>query len=131
MTTEPSKLRKTVSFVLLAAGLELLGVGFGVMGALVIGRGIGGDSFSVLLRGILATVVGYPVGIVIGLVLVKHFLRRKGSPLLGSIACVLWMVIGYLAAMLLAQADINPYISLIFCFVTVPVVALAGFFLKR
>ncbi len=125
-------LGRIFKFVLMALGLAVLGVVFGVIGAFFGGRVLGSDSvgFGALGLAIGGVIIGYPAGIIVGIIAIKKFLHQQGSLLFG----ILGSVIGAVIVMLLAEPlNLNSNTGLLFgvFFLSVPVSCLAGFYLKR
>ena len=119
-------------FVLMIIGLGVLGIIFGIIGALIGGKILGGDSFefgalSLALGGI---IIGYSTGIIVGIISIKKILHQQGSLLLG----ILGSIIGAVISMVLAEPlNLNSNPNLLFgvFFLSVPLFCLVGFFLKR
>jgi hypothetical protein len=114
-------------FVLMTIGLGVLGIIFGVIGALIGGRVLGSDSIGF---GALGVIIGYPTGIIIGIISIKEIFHQQGSLVLG----ILGSIIGAVITMVLAEPlNLNSNTNLLFgvFFLSVPVFCLVGFFLKR
>jgi len=127
-----SVVRKILKFVLMTVGLGIIGILFGVIGALIGGRVLGADSvgFASLGLAIGGILVGYPTGIIVGIVLIKKVLHQRGSLLLGIVGSV----IGAVVTMVLAEPlNLNSNTNLLFgvFLLIVPVFCLIGFYLKR
>ena len=119
-------------FVLMTIGLGVLGIVFGVIGALIGGKVLGSDSvgFGALGLAIGGVIIGYPTGIIVGIISIRKILHQQGSLLLG----ILGSIIGAVITMVLAEPlNLNSNTTLLFgvFFLSVPVFCLAGFFLKR
>lgn len=117
-------------FVLTAAGLGLLGALFGAAGALVGGKLLGADStgFASLGLAIGGIIVGYPAGIITGIIIIRKALRQPGSLPFG----ILGSIIGAAAVLALAEPlNLNANTDLLFgiFLAAVPVCCLAGFYL--
>ena len=113
-------------------GMGALGILFAVIGALIGGRALGGDSigFGALGLAIGGVIIGYPTGIIVGIVSIKKILHQRGSLLLG----ILGSIIGAVITMVLAEPlNLNSNTNLLFgvFFFSVPVFCLVGYFLKR
>ena len=124
--------RNIVKFILMAIGLGLIGILFGVTGALIGGRVLGSDSagFGALGLAIGGVIIGYPAGIIVGIISIKMVLHQKGSLLLG----ILGSIFGVVIIMVLAEPlNLNSNTDLLLgvFFLIVPVFCLVGFFLKR
>jgi hypothetical protein len=113
-------------------GLGIIGIAFGAIGAFIGGRILGSDSFGfgalgLALGGIL---IGYPTGIIVGILLIKKVLHQKGSLLLG----ILGSIVGAVITVALAEPlNLNSNNNLLFSvfLLSVPLFCLGGFFLKR
>jgi len=123
---------RILKFVLMTVSLGVLGILFGVIGALIGGKVLGSDSvgFGALGLAIGGVIIGYPAGIIIGIISIKKILHQQGSLLLG----ILGSIIGAVMIMVLAEPlNLNSNTNLLFgvFFLSVPVFCLVGFFLKR
>ncbi|MFC2123093.1 hypothetical protein ACFLRP_05350 [Bacteroidota bacterium] len=124
--------RKIAKFVIITISLGVLGVVFGVAGALIGGRVLGGDSvgFGALGLAIGGIIIGYPTGIIVGIVTLKKIFHQRGSLLLG----ILGSIVGAVITMGLAEPlNLNSNSNLLFgtFFLSVPVFCMIGFLLKR
>ena len=123
---------KILKYVLMTIGLGVLGIIFGVIGALIGGKVLGSESagFGALGLAIGGAVIGYPAGIIVGIVSIKKILHQQGSLLLGILGSIIGAVITVVLALLL---NLNSNTNLLFgvFFLSVPVFCLVGFFLKR
>ena len=129
---QESIIRKILKFILITLGLGATGILFGVAGALIGGKVLGADSvgFASLGLAIGGIIVGYPCGIIVGLVLIRKLFHQQGSLLLGIVGSI----IGAVVTMALAEPlNLNSNTNLLFgtFLVTVPVFCLAGFYLRR
>ena len=127
-----SVVRKITKFVLITVGLGIIGILFGVIGALVGGRVLGADSFGFGALGLAigGIIVGYPTGIIVGIVLIRKVLHQQGSLLLGIVGSI----IGAVVTMVLAEAvHLNSNTNLLFgtFLLIVPVFCLFGFYLRK
>ncbi len=70
------KARIIVKFVFMAIGLGITGIVFGLIGALIGGKVLGGDSFGFGALGLAlgGIIIGYPTGIIVGIVSIKKIL---------------------------------------------------------
>ncbi|MFH1639792.1 MAG: hypothetical protein ABIB93_05725 [Chloroflexota bacterium] len=133
MAEKSSSVAKTVvRFAVMTAGLGAIGILFGVGGALFGGRILGADAagFGALGLAIGGIMVGYPAGIIVGLVLIKKLLHQRGSLLLG----ILGSIFGAGVTLALAEPlKLNSNTNLLFgtFLLSVPVCCLLGFFLRR
>jgi hypothetical protein len=113
-------------------GLGLIGIIFGVAGAWIGGSIPGDDSigFASLGLAIGGLVVGYPAGIILGIVLIRKVLRQPGSLLLG----ILGSIAGAAITLVLAEPlNLNSSSNLLFgtFLVAVPVFSTVGYYLRR
>ena len=130
--SQKSGVRKIFKLVLMTLGLGIIGIAFGVIGALIGSRVLGADSvgFASLGLAIGGIIVGYPTGIIVGIVLIRKVLHQRGSLLLG----ILGSVIGAVVTMVLAEPlhlNSNTNLLLGTFLVIVPVFCLVGFYLRR
>ncbi len=124
--------RTIVKFVFMAIGLGITGIVFGLIGALIGGKVLGGDSFGFGALGLAlgGIIIGYPTGIIVGIVSIKKILHQRGSLLLG----ILGSIIGSVIIMALAEPlNLNSNPNLLFgaFFLSVPFFCLGGFFLRK
>ena len=124
--------RKILKFAIMTLGLGAIGIAFGIIGALIGGRVLGADSvgFASLGLAIGGILIGYPTGIIVGIVLIRKVLRQQGSLLLGIVGSI----IGAVITMVLAEPlHLNSNTSLLFgtFLLIVPVFCLIGFYLRR
>ncbi len=124
--------RKIVKFVIMTISLGVLGIVFGIIGALIGGRALGSDSvgFGALGLAIGGVIIGYPAGIIVGIISIRKILHQQGSLLLG----ILGSIIGAVIIMVLAvPLNLNSNTNLLFglFLLGVPAFCLIGFFLKR
>lgn len=133
MSQESSSLaRNMVKFVIMTIGLGIIGIVFGLLGALIGGKVLGGDSFGFGALGLAlgGIIVGYPTGIIVGIVLIRKILHQRGSLLLG----IMGGIIGAIVTIVLAEPlHLNSNINLLFVIflLIVPVFCLVGFYLRR
>ena len=124
--------RKIVKFVIMTISLGVLGIVFGVIGALIGGRVLGSDSvgFGALGLAIGGVIIGYPTGIIVGIVALKKIFHQRGSLLLG----ILGSIVGAVITIGLAEPlNINSNPNLLFgtFLLSVPVFCVIGFLLKK
>ena len=117
-----------VKFIGLAIGLSLCGALFAVIGGLIGGRVIGENNFGSLGLAVLGTVAGYFLGNLLGMVLIKKFILRHSSILLGILGSITGVVITIAVGIIL---DPNINLSFWLALIGVPVFCLAGFYLKK
>ena len=124
--------RNIVKFVIMTIGLGIIGIVFGLVGALIGGKVLGGDSFGFGALGLAlgGIIIGYPTGIIIGIVSIKKILHRRGSLLLGILGSIFGAVITIAVAEPL-NLNSNPNLLFGVFFLSIPLFCLVGFFLKR
>lgn len=124
--------RKIVKFVIMTISLGVLGIVFGIIGALIGGRVLGSDSFGFGALGLAigGVIIGYPTGIIVGIISIKKILHQRGSLLLG----ILGSIVGAVVTIGVAEPlNLNSNPNLLFgtFFLSVPVFCMVGFLLKR
>ena len=124
--------RIIVKFVFMAIGLGITGIVFGLIGALIGGKVLGGDSFGFGALGLAlgGIIIGYPTGIIIGIVSIKKILHRRGSLLLGILGSIFGAVITIVVAEPL-NLNSNPNLLFGVFFLSVPLFCLVGFSLRK
>lgn len=133
MFRKPSPIAKKIfKFVIIAIGLGIIGFAFALIGVLIGGRVLGGDSdgFGALGLAFGGLVIGYPAGIIVGIFLIKRIFHQRGSLLLS----ILGSIFGAVFIVALAEPfHFNENANLLFglFFLSVPVFCLAGFLLRR
>jgi hypothetical protein len=122
---------KIIRLIIMAFVLMVLGIIFAITGAFIGGRILGSDSvgFGALGLAIGGLLVGYPLGIIVGILLIKKLFHQKGSVLLG----VIGSIIGAIATVALSEPlklNSSPYLLSGTFFVLVTGLSLGGFYLK-
>ena len=128
MHRQTSIIRRVAMFVGMTAGLALCGAVFAVAGGFIGGGLIGENNFGALGLAILCVVAGYFLGNILGMVLIKKFINPRGSILLGVLGSIAGVVITVIVGIILGP-DINLFFWI--ALISVPVLCLAGFYLKR
>ncbi len=128
----PSLAKNIVKFIIMTIGLGIIGIVFGLAGALIGGKVLGSDSvgFGALGLAIGGVIIGYPTGIIVGIIAIKKILHRRGSLLLGILGSIFGAIITIAAAEPL-NLNSNPNLLFGVFFLSVPLFCLVGFFLKR
>ena len=113
-------------------GLGIIGIVFGLVGAIIGGKVLGGDSFGFGALGLAlgGVLVGYPTGIIVGIISIRKILHQQGSLLLGILGSIFGAVITIFVAEPL-NLNSNPNLLFGVLFLSVPLFCLVGFFLKR
>ncbi len=123
---------KLIRFFIMAFVLTITGIIFAITGAFIGGRILGSDAagFGALGLAIGGILVGFPTGIIVGILLIKRLFHQKGSVLLGLIGGI----IGTVATVALSEPlnlNSNSYLLFGTFFVLVTGLSLGGFYLKR
>jgi hypothetical protein len=132
MSQDSSVLKNIIRFSIMALILGATGIIVAVIGALIGSKILGSDDmeFGALGLAIGGILVGYPAGIIIGILLIKKLFQQKGSLLLGLIGGI----IGTVATIVLIEPlDLtsNSYLLFATFFVLVTGLSLGGFYLKK
>jgi hypothetical protein len=128
MSARNSLTIKVAKFISIAVGLAVCGAVVAVAGAYIGGKGFSDDVYSALGLAFIGIILGYLLGNIIGIVLVKKILHQHGSIFLGILGCVAGVAITVITTIIW-----DPGISLFFpiAIISVPVLCLAGFYLKK
>ncbi len=121
---------KIGKFVKITLGTGIVGILLGLIAVLVVAlfmkESVGFGALGLALAGVL---VGYPVGVIIGIILTKKVFHYRGSLLLGILGSVLGVIITMGAAEPL-NLNTNPNILFAVFFLSVPILCTIGFLLK-
>lgn len=118
-------------FILSALGMYVLSVGLAILGGWTGARAVDSDGFFALGLAIVGMLVGYFIGIVLGLVLIKTVLHQPGSLAIGLVALAVWTGISIAIAAIFNLASDASSAVVIACFLTTPVAALFGYYIKK
>jgi hypothetical protein len=118
-------LNSVMKFIGMTLGLALCGAILAIIGALIGGGLITDEIFAAWGLAILGVIVGYLLGNFIGILLIKKFIHSGGSLPLG----ILGILVGIVVAVIIGIA-FDPGLYYI-GFASVPVLCLAGFYLKK
>jgi hypothetical protein len=132
MSQDSSVLKNIIRFSIMALILGATGIIVAVIGALIGSKILGSDDmeFGALGLAIGGILVGYPAGIIIGILLIKKLFQQKGSLLFGLIGGI----IGTVATIVLIEPlDLtsNSYLLFATFFVLVTGLSLGGFYMKK
>lgn len=113
-------------------GIAIIGIAFAIAGAFIGGRVLGSDmvGFGALGLAIGGILVGFPLGTIVGLVLLRKVFHQKGSIWLGMLGAI----IGTVATVVLSEPlNLNAHINLLLgvFFTIVPSLTLGGFYLTK
>ncbi len=121
---------KIGKFIKITLGTAIVGISLGLIAVLLVSlfmkESVGFAALGLALGGVL---VGYPVGVIIGIILTKKVFHYRGSLLLGILGSVLGIVITVAGAEPL-NLNTNPNILFAVFFLSVPVLCTTGFLLK-
>lgn len=121
---------KIGKFIKITLGTGIVGILLGLIAVLVVTLlmkdSVGFGALGLALGGVL---VGYPVGVIIGIILIKKVFHYRGSLLLGILGSILGVVITMGAAEPL-NLNANPGILFAAFFLSVPILCTIGFLLK-
>ena len=117
---------------MIIAGLAGSGFIAGVLGGLLAAASFSGNTESMESLGvvIMGTIIGYPIGIALGLLVLRKLFRVNGSLIFGIVGGV----VGVLLVLLLAEPlHLNLYTNVIVTFFLLvpPVLATIGYFYTR
>ena len=123
---------KIIRFVVKMIGLAVIGIAFAIAGAFFGGRVLGSDvvGFGGLGLAIGGILIGFPLGTIVGLIILRKLFHQKGSLWLGMLGAI----IGTISTAFLSVAlNLNAHVNLLFgVFITiVPALTLGGFYLKK
>jgi hypothetical protein len=125
-----SMVRKATKYIIMTIGLGIIGVILGAAGAFIIYGVIVGDSpgLGAHMVGIIGFLICYPVGIIVGIVIIKMVLHQSGSLLLGIVGGIFGEIF---AAFIASPLDLGNrlYIGYPMFFLSAPVFCLVGFYL--
>lgn len=123
-----SLVKSILKFAGFAIGLGVVGILFGILFAFIGGVSTGENTFGALGLAFLGFIAGYLLGIIAGIIVIKKWLRQRGSLVLG----VAGSIIGAVLTVLMGVAwETDSILILFLMFFTTPVLCLAGFYLKR
>ena len=87
--------------------------------------------FEALGVAIFGLIIGYVLGAIAGLFLLKYAIHVPGSLLLGILAAAVWTVVSIGLTGLMSQMHDASSAIVVIVFLLIPTVSLAGFYLKR
>ncbi|MCK4825058.1 hypothetical protein KA005_55435 [bacterium] len=121
---------KIGKFIKITLGTAIVGISIGLIAVLAVAlfmkESVGFAALGLALAGVL---VGYPVGVIVGIILTKKVFHFRGSLFLGILGSVLGVVITMGAAEPL-NLNTNPNILFAVFFLSVPILCTIGFLLK-
>jgi hypothetical protein len=123
---------KIFRFTIMMIALAVVGATFAVAGAFIGGRILGSNAeeFGALGLAIGGVLVGYPLGIIVGIVLLKKLFHQSGSLLLGILGAIFGTVATVaLSALLNLISNINLLVGAFILIVTG--LSVGGLHIKR
>ena len=132
MNQDSSVLRNIIRFCIMALVLGASGIIVAIIGAFVGSKILGSNDmeFGALGLAIGGILIGYPKGIIIGILLIKKLFKQKGSLLFGLIGGIIGTVV---TIILIEPFNLtsNSYLLFGTFFVLVTCLSLGGFYLKK
>ncbi len=123
--------RRSVLFILTGTGLAVFGLAVAVLAILLVRLIIGTDSFAAIGLGFIAAFLGYAVGIIAGLYLLRRVLHRQGALLVAGISVLVWAVAGFFMGILFNEINLNPWVMFIIFYAALPFIGLGAYSFKR
>lgn len=121
---------KPVKYLLMAVVVAACAAGLASLGGYIGGTVLGGGDFAALGLAILGLTVGYLVGIMLGLSLIKAVFHQPGSLLLGIGGAIVGFAVPIAIVQFAGFSDSGSwFLSLLF--VCIPLFSLGGFLLGR
>jgi len=124
--------RKYLWFIAMVISSGLTGLTVGIVAVLIGASIMRGQLFGLggLIGGLWGVFLGYPLGVVAGMFLLKRFVRYQGSVIYGVIGCLIGAGVsfGLIGPM---NIDVNPSILFSIFFISCPLLATAGFYLGK
>jgi hypothetical protein len=128
MSNNYSLVINVARFLGMALGMAVSGAVLAVIGGLIGGRLLSSDIYEAIGLAAIGIVTGYFLGNILGLALIKKFVNPRSSIWLGVLGGFTGVVIT-VAIAVIWEPDINLVFWL--ALVSVPILSLAGFYLKR
>ena len=126
--TTPGKIGK---FIKITLGTAMVGISLGLIAVLIVAlfmkESVGFGALGLAIGGVL---IGYPVGVIIGIILTKKLFHQRGSLLLGILGSVLGVVITVAGA---ESLNLNANVNVLFAvfLLSIPILCTIGFLLKN
>jgi hypothetical protein len=124
------RVRKVAAFLGMVVVIGLVGIALGLLAA-VIGIAIqsGEGDFKTLAAGLGGMVVGYPIGVILGILLINKFLHYRGSLLFGASGSLLGAVFNY-ARVEYLNLDLSLNLLLAIALLAPAILGAAGYHLR-
>jgi hypothetical protein len=130
--TKQSVKRRVISFVGVVIGTGVCGIVIGFTGAFIGARLMQDElfGFGSLAGSAAGMMIGYPIGVIAGLILVNRLLHYKGSLVLGALGSALGagLTVGLAEPL---HINLDPNILFITFFLMVPVLATTGYIMRK
>ena len=124
--------KKYLWFIAMFIGSGLVGLAVGVVAVLIGAAVMRDELFGLggLIGGLWGVFLGYPIGVVTGIFLLKRFVHYQGSVIYGLIGCLIaaGISVGMIGPL---NIDINPSILFSIFFISCPLLATTGFYLGK
>ena len=91
----PPRAGKVAAFLGMVVVIGLVGIALGLLAAVIGIAILGGEGDFGALAGLGGMAIGYPIGVILGVLLVNKFLHYRGSLLLGVVGSLLGAVFNY------------------------------------
>ena len=125
-------MKSVIRFVSQTIGVAIVGIIVGMAGGLIGSFIMRGELFGFgdLAGALMGLIVGYPLGVIAGIILVNKVFRYDGSLLLGIIGSILgaFLTIGLAEPL---NLNINPNLLVTVFLLSVPLLGIIGFHLRR
>lgn len=125
-------MKNLIRFVIQTIGVGIAGIIVGIAGILAGAFIMKGElsGFGDLAGGLMGLVIGYPLGAIIGIIVINRVLHYHGSLLLGVIGSILGAVLTIGLAEPL-NLNLNSNILFVVFFLSIPLLGMIGFNIKR
>jgi len=125
-------MRRIIPFLGKVVGLGIIGgvgcVAGALTGVFILKENVFG--FGGLVGAVMGMIIGYMVGVIAGFILMAKVFRSRGSLLFGILACITAVILTFILAEPL-KLNVNPNILFAVFFLSVPLLGMAGFGLRR
>ena len=123
--------KNALNFIISAVGMTALGGVFGMAGGFIGAHVVSPVDLAALGAAIFGLIIGYIIGAIGGLFLLKYTVHVNGSVLLGTLAAAVWTFLSVGVSGLMNQFHDASSVIVVIAFLLIPTAALSGFYLKR
>jgi len=122
---------KIGKFIKITLGTATVGISLGLIAVLLVSlfmkESVGFAALGLALGGVL---IGYPVGVIVGIILTKKVFHYRGSLLLGILGSILGLIITVATA---EPLNLNANVNVLFAvfLLSIPILCTIGFLLKN